>query len=57
MPVKSKAQFRFMQAAAHDPKMADKLGIKKKVAEEFLAKTRKGMYEKLKERIGKKNVK
>jgi hypothetical protein len=36
MPVKSKAQNRFMRAAAANPKMARKLGIKQGVAKEFV---------------------
>lgn len=35
MPSKSKAQQKLMQAAAHDPKFAKKVGIPTKVAKEF----------------------
>ena len=35
MPATSKAQFRMMQAAKHNPKMRRRMGISKKVAEEF----------------------
>lgn len=35
MPSKSKAQERFMAAAAHNPKFAKKAGIPQKVAKEF----------------------
>jgi len=40
MPVKSKAQFRLMQAAAHNPDIAKKTGISKGVAEEFISATK-----------------
>lgn len=36
MPAKSKAQWKFMQAAAHSPKFAKKAGIKPGVAAEFV---------------------
>lgn len=36
MPVKSEAQRRFMQAAAHNRAFAKKAGIKQSVAREFL---------------------
>ena len=39
MPGISKAQNRFMQAAASNPKMAKELGIPQKVAKEFVKKT------------------
>lgn len=39
MPAKSKAQFRFMQAAAHSPSFAAKAGISRSVAKEFVART------------------
>ena len=35
MPAKSKAQFRLMQAAAHNPDVAKKTGISQNVAKEF----------------------
>jgi len=35
MPAKSKAQFRLMQAAAHNPKIAKKVGISEDVASEY----------------------
>jgi len=35
MPAKSKSQFRLMQAAAHSPKFAQKVGIKPSVAAEY----------------------
>jgi hypothetical protein len=35
MPAKSKSQFRLMQAAAHSPKFAQKVGIKSSVAKEY----------------------
>ncbi len=50
MPNLSKAQNRFMQAAASNPKMAKELGIPQKVAKEFVkeTKTMKGKPEKVK---------
>ena len=56
MPAKSKQQFKFMQAAAHDPAFAAKVGIKPEVAAEY-TKENVGnkRYSKLKERLGKKN--
>ena len=39
MPNLSKAQNRFMQAAASNPEMAKKLGIPQKVAKEFVKET------------------
>jgi hypothetical protein len=39
MPSVSKAQNRFMQAAAADKKMAKKLGVSQKVAKEFVKET------------------
>lgn len=39
MPGISKAQNRFMQAAASNPKMAKELGIPQKVAKEFVKET------------------
>lgn len=35
MPAKSKAQFKFMKAAEHNPKFAKKAGIKPSVAAEY----------------------
>ena len=40
MPSVSKAQNRFMQAAASNSKMAKKLGISQKVAKEFVKETK-----------------
>lgn len=50
MPSVSKAQNRFMQAAASNPEMAKKLGITQKVAKEFVKETKsmKGKPEKKK---------
>lgn len=49
MPAKSKAQYRFMQAAAHNPKFAKKAGIKPSVAAEFVSgQSPKGLPEKKK---------
>jgi hypothetical protein len=38
MPTKSPAQERFMQAVAHNPKFAKKVGVPTKVGKEFTAK-------------------
>jgi translation elongation factor EF-Ts len=50
MPNLSKAQNRFMQAAASNPKMAKELGIPQKVAKKFINETKsmKGKPEKVK---------
>lgn len=40
MPSKSKAQKRFMQAAAHNPAFAKKAGIPQSVAREYAAADR-----------------
>jgi len=50
MPSVSKAQNRFMQAAASNPKMAKELGVSQKVAKEFVKETKsmKGKPEKKK---------
>ena len=40
MPAKSKAQFRFMAAAEHNPQFAKKAGVSQKVAAEFVDKTK-----------------
>lgn len=47
MPPVSKAQNRFMQAAAASPKMAKKLGVPQSVAEEFTSGLLKGSVAKL----------
>jgi hypothetical protein len=39
MPAKSKAQNRLMQAVAHNPAFAKKVGIPQKVGKDFAAKT------------------
>ena len=36
MPTKSKAQEKLMQAVAHSPKFAKKVGIPQKVGKEFV---------------------
>ena len=50
MPAMSKAQNRFMQAAASSGKMAKKLGIPQDVAKKFVLETKsvKGKPEKVK---------
>ena len=40
MPAKSKAQYRLMQAVAHNSKLAKKTGIPASVGEEFAAATK-----------------
>lgn len=40
MPAKSKAQYKFMQAAAHNPAVAKRAGIKQSVAKEFVKSTK-----------------
>lgn len=52
MPSVSKAQKRFMQAAAHNPDFAAKAGIDQSVAKDFDAAD-KGRPEPKKERVGK----
>lgn len=42
MPPVSEAQRRLMQAAAHDPKVAKKTGVKQSVAKEFAAADKGG---------------
>ena len=42
MPATSKAQFRFMQAAAHNPKFAKKIGISQSKAAEYTSSNVKG---------------
>lgn len=51
MPAKSKAQFRLVQAVAHNPKIAKKTGISKSVGEEFVSATKapKKLPERLKD--------
>jgi len=52
MPALSKAQNRFMQAAASSPKMAKELGIPQKVAKKYTKETNslKGLPEKVKKK-------
>ena len=52
MPVKSKAQMSLMQAAAHDTEISKKTGISASTAKEFINKTPKNRFKKLKERVG-----
>jgi hypothetical protein len=42
MPSVSKAQAKFMQAAAHNKDFAKKVGISQKVAKEYMKKDEKG---------------
>jgi hypothetical protein len=54
MPAKSKAQNRLMQAAAQNPKVAQKTGVPQSVAKEFTSstKTTKGLPEHTKSKKG-----
>ena len=52
MPAKSQAQFRLMQAVAHDPEVAKRVGIKPSVAKEYTrSNTGQKAYGKLPERM------
>jgi hypothetical protein len=54
MPAKSKAQFRLMKAAEHNPKFAKKVGIRPDIAAEYTQSNKKGRaYEELPERKAK----
>ncbi|MDB4896487.1 MAG: hypothetical protein JWN15_2749 [Firmicutes bacterium] len=50
MPIRSKKQFKLMQAVAHDPKVAKRTHIARKDAKELLEETPEGTYNKLPER-------
>jgi hypothetical protein len=52
--VKSKAQYKFMQAAANNPEFAKKADIPQSVAKEFIEATPKGAYKKLRKKLKKK---
>lgn len=56
MVAKSKKQFRFMKAAEHNPKFAEKVGIDPEVAKEYTEdNTGKKAFAKLREKVsGKK---
>jgi hypothetical protein len=55
MPPVSKAQHRFMQAAANDPQMRKKLGVSRQVAREFVKAAEMGRgYQSLPAKKGKK---
>jgi len=48
MPARSKAQFRFMQALAHNPKLAKEHGMKSSQAAEYVeGQSPKGLREKI----------
>lgn len=54
MPAKTKAQFRLMKAAEHNPSFAKKVGIKPSLANEYTESNVKGKsYGKLPERLKK----
>lgn len=50
MPIRSKKQFKLMQAVAHDPKVAKRTHIARKDAKELLEETPEGTYNKLPEK-------
>lgn len=54
MPSKSKAQAKLMRAAAHDPDIARKVGIKMSKAKEWVAADKKKGTKALPVRKGKK---
>jgi hypothetical protein len=54
MPSRSKAQAKFMRAAAHNPKFASKAGISQKVAREFEAADEASPKRKLPYKVKKK---
>lgn len=54
MPAKSKAQWNFLQSAAHSPTFAKKNNIAKADAQKMLNETPKGSYGKLPTRVPKK---
>jgi hypothetical protein len=49
MPIRSKKQFKLMQAVAHDPKVAKRTHISQEDAKELLEETPEGTYKKLPE--------
>ena len=54
MPATTKAQFKLMKAAEHNPKFAKKVGIRPDVAAEYTQSNKKGRaYEELPERKAK----
>lgn len=50
MPMKSKAQNRLMHAAAKDPKVAKKTGVKRSVAKKFVSESHGQKVKKLPEK-------
>lgn len=54
MPSKSKAQQRMMDAAAHNPAFAKKVGVSQDVAEEFVDADKASGKKPLPERINKR---
>ncbi len=55
MPAKSKAQFRFMQMLAHDPKKAREHGMTSEQASEYTSENKGSKkYSRLKEMLKKK---
>lgn len=53
MPSKSKAQAHLMQAAAHNPEFAKKVGIKQDTAKEWSNKDSKDRTKKLPDKVAK----
>lgn len=56
MPSVSKAQAKFMQAAAHNPEFAKKAGIKQDTAKEWSDKDSKARTKKLPETVSKEDT-
>jgi len=57
MPSVSKAQAKFMKAAAHNPEFAKKAGIKQSTAQEWSEKDTKARTKKLPEHVEKSKAK
>lgn len=51
MPARSKAQFRFMEAAKHNPAFAKEAGISQSTAAEYTSEQGPGAYGKLPARV------
>lgn len=56
MPAKSRAQFRFFEALAHNPELAKKHNITQEKAKEYISKNKgKYAFHKLKDKVSKKD--
>ena len=51
MPIKSLSQSRLMYAAAENPEVAKKTGVKQSVAKEFIEATPKSAFKNLREKV------